>query len=124
MTFIPFTEKFLIPMFSSKENGAAREKCSKWPFLGPVWPFTQLKQIKGTPEERASCSWPYFYLHPSFLRLNMPIKRKKQNTLRCFSIFGKSSDNAQLSGTWFLQAAIIKLLLFLCFSLCKAIANG
>lgn len=39
--------------------------------------FIQLKQIKGTPEERASCSWPYFYLHPSFL----PTKRKKTKIL-------------------------------------------
>lgn len=49
--------------------------------------FMQLKQTKGTLEERASCSWPYFYLPPSFLRLNMPTKRNKQNTLRCFFFF-------------------------------------
>lgn len=97
MTFIPFTEKFLIPMFSSKENGAAREKCWKWPFLGPWKKLHTAETGKGTLEKKASCSWPYFYLHPSFLRLNIPTKRKKQNILRGFFFFSKSSDNAQRS---------------------------
>lgn len=97
------------------------------------WPFKNTshswKQTKGTPEESASLSWPYLYLHPSFLRPNMQRKMKKQNTLRYifflfFSFLARAQPMHNSHECDFFKLLLLNLLLFLCYCLCKAAANG
>lgn len=79
MTFIPFTEKFLIPMFSSIENGVQVKNVGSGPSLALERNFIQLKQRDTRREGKLQLA---ILLPESILRFNMPTRRKKQNTLR------------------------------------------
>lgn len=105
---------FSFPCFEVKKMELHVKNVGSGPSLALGRNLIQLKQTKGHQKKGQPVAGHIFTCMHSSWDLICQQRRKYSQML---FFFGKSSDNTQLSWTWFLQAAFIKLLLVLCFSL-------